>query len=85
MMQVHLENPIFPKADIRILMLSVTEKNDEPFYSADWHLPQISAILPLVRKVLFQLYIQLAYHRKGIIELFFVWAAATQLECDISC
>lgn len=27
----------------------------------------------------------LTYCRKGVIKLFFIWAAATQLECDISC
>ena len=35
MMQSHLENPIFPKADIRILVTYVTEKNDEPCQSTD--------------------------------------------------
>ena len=49
-MQLHLENPIFPKADIRILMTFVAGKNDELGLKADSHLSQISAILPLVRK-----------------------------------
>ena len=48
---MHLENPIFPKADIRILMTFVAGKNDELGLKADSHLSQISAILPLVRKV----------------------------------
>ena len=48
--QLHLENPIFPKADIRILMTFVAGKNDELGLKADSHLSQISAILPLVRK-----------------------------------
>ena len=47
---MHLENPIFPKADIRILMTFVAGKNDELGLKADSHLSQISAILPLVRK-----------------------------------
>ena len=47
MMQSHLENPIFPKVDIRILVTYVTEKNDEPCRSTDWHLPRISVILLL--------------------------------------
>ena len=50
MLQLHLENPIFPKADIRILMLFVTGKNDEPCMRADWHLSRISVILLLWRK-----------------------------------
>ena len=49
-MQLHLENPVFPKADIRILMTFVAGKNDELGLKADSHLSQISAILPLVRK-----------------------------------
>ena len=49
-MQLHFENPIFPKADIRILMTFVAGKNDELGLKADSHLSQISAILPLVRK-----------------------------------
>ena len=49
-MQLHLENPIFPKADIRILVTYVTEKNDEPCRSTDWHFPRISVILFLWRK-----------------------------------
>ena len=34
-MQLHLENPIFPKADIRILMTFVAGKNDELGLKAD--------------------------------------------------
>ena len=49
-MQLHLENPIFPKAVIRILMTFMTVKNDEPCLRADSHLSRISAILLLVRK-----------------------------------
>lgn len=50
MLQLHLENPIFPKAYIRILITFVAGKNDEPSLKADSHLSQISAILSLVRK-----------------------------------
>ena len=50
MMQSHRENPIFPKANIRILMPYVRGKNDEACLKADSHLSQISAILLLVRK-----------------------------------
>lgn len=35
MMQLHFENPIFPKDDISILMPSVTGKNDGPCRNAD--------------------------------------------------
>ena len=50
MMQLHLENPIFPKAGMRILMTFMAGKNDGLFLRADSHLPQISAILLLIRK-----------------------------------
>ena len=49
-MQLHLENPIFPKAGMRILMTFMAGKNDGLCLRADPHLPQISAILLLIRK-----------------------------------
>ena len=49
-MQLHLENPIFPKAGMRILMTFMAGKNDGLCLRADSHLPQISAILLLIRK-----------------------------------
>lgn len=49
-MQLHFENPIFPKAGIRILMTFMTGKNDELCLWAGSHLSRISAILFLVRK-----------------------------------
>ena len=49
-MQLHLENPIFPKADIRILVTCMAGKNDELYLRAGSHLSRISAILLLVRK-----------------------------------
>ena len=50
MMQLHLENPIFPKAGMRILMTFMAGKNDGLCLRADSHLLQISAILLLIRK-----------------------------------